>query len=161
MYHETLKIDTTQKGNLANTNPQTLFSFSIPPGTLVRNGQSLRIKIFGTNAANANSKTMTFNFGATQLVTFFSASGTQRSWNLETTIIRTGPSSQLCSTLAADQTDNNYGPKSVTSSEDTSGVGTPAFSFVATDGNGVANDIVYQGCVIELLQDNNPPINVG
>lgn len=149
-----LICDSTTASTGAGTSPQTLFSYSLPKSFLARNGQSLRIKVFGQTAANTHSKTIALTFGATTLLTFTVASAGELVYNIDATLIRKTSTSQVAVAIAEDRTDNNYGPFLTTPAEDTAN-GNVLISLVCTDGTNSAGDITYNGAVIELLQDNN------
>ena len=73
---------TAVAGLAANTNEQTLASFTVPAGNFVTVGSSIRLVAFGTLNGNANSKTIKFKIGTTVVFTSPSlTSGT--SWKIE------------------------------------------------------------------------------
>lgn len=84
------------QASLPNTTVQTdLFTYTIPAGTLKAGGaniggQKLKIRAYGTTAANVNSKTMRLQYGGgtvASVVTAVSAA----SWKLEATIDLNSP----------------------------------------------------------------------
>ena len=63
-----LTTDVTAVGNIS-TGVDTLISYSLPTNTLLNVGDVLEITAYGTQAANANNKTIKLVFGTTELFT--------------------------------------------------------------------------------------------
>lgn len=72
---------------------QSLFTCTLPANALSADGKAIRIRAWGTLAANANNKMVTLKFGATTLATRTS-SGSGLPWVVEATVVRTGASAQ-------------------------------------------------------------------
>jgi hypothetical protein len=83
-------------GTHANTTSgeTDLASYSVPANTLAVNNQSLRVKAWGTFAANGNTKTIKVKFGSTSVTLFALGTGGGGNWVIEAVIIRTGAATQ-------------------------------------------------------------------
>jgi len=82
---------------------ETLLQYTLPANTLAVNGRGLRITVYGTTAANANSKTLKLYFGLTvlnSLNTTSSGSGLV----ITGTVFRTGASTQISGTTGLTNT---------------------------------------------------------
>jgi hypothetical protein len=87
----------------ADTNEDTLQTYTLPGGTLAANGQAVRVNAWGSFANNTHNKTIRFYFGATSVQ--FPSSATAlaaHTWALEAIIIRTGATSQVLKVRYAD-----------------------------------------------------------
>lgn len=145
-----IDINTTGVGTDADTNEKTLMSYSIPANTLANDGDTMRVTVVISLAANGNLKQVSLKFGAT---TFFndSQSPNDKTSIFSCTISRTGVGAQDIS-----QENNASGIWGAgknggftTTAEDETG----AILFSVTGQNGVAsaNDIVCQTLMIEYL----------
>lgn len=93
-------LNNTTGGNLAaisafttsDTSADTALSYTIPGGFLSAVGQSVAVTAWGVNSADANVKTITFNFGA--LAVACVVTGSSAKWQLEFTVMKTGASTQ-------------------------------------------------------------------
>lgn len=72
----------------------TLFTYTLPAGTLGTNGESILIQSAGTYATSVNSKTIKFKFGGTTVSTGALAVTTTAPWWLEATVIRVDATNQ-------------------------------------------------------------------
>jgi hypothetical protein len=72
----------------------TLFSYTLPAGTLGTNGESILIQSAGSYATSVNSKTIKFKFGGTTVSTGALAITTTAPWWLEASIIRVDATNQ-------------------------------------------------------------------
>ena len=88
-----LDVDTTAV-TTTGTSEETIQSYSLPAGALKRNGQSLRVRAWGTTAANGNDKTVKLTFGATTLVSTGALAANAKDWYLEAIVVRTGAATQ-------------------------------------------------------------------
>lgn len=71
-----------------------LMSYIIKKNTLSTNGDFLEIEAFGIFESNANNKSISLEFGSTELYTITPTSLNGGSWSLKTKIIRTSDLSQ-------------------------------------------------------------------
>lgn len=78
-------------GTTAVTTEETLYTYSLPAATVANDGESIRITVFGTFAANGNGKTIKVKVGTTVYVTnSVTTSPNAYSWKAEVLIERTG-----------------------------------------------------------------------
>lgn len=139
----TKSVTSAQTG--ANTDETTLWSYPLPAGTLASDGQAVRIKAWGTTAANGNTKSVALKFGATSLRTA-STSTSGAAWVLDAVVARTGAAAQ---TASATSTFNVTGTAVTTPGETLSGAVTIAVT--GTNGTASAGDITFSGAIVELL----------
>lgn len=145
-------IDTGTDGTPANTTETTLKSFSLPAGTLATDNQAIRIRAWGTTAANGNTKTIRLKFGSTTLVAPTSAMNDGK-WLIEGVVFRTGATSQdaVAGVIASTAASGALGSTAnvTTPAETLSGAVTVALT--GQNGTASANDIVCEGFYVELL----------
>lgn len=88
-------------GNLASlpaavvttdTNADTLFRMTIPAGQMSAPGTTLHVQAYGVNSADANAKTITFNFGASSCAVIVTGSG--NTWLADLYVTLTGSKTQ-------------------------------------------------------------------
>ena len=87
----------TQSAQIATTaviTEEDLFSYTVPARSLVTNGRSLRVRVWGKTAANGNTKTVRIKFGADTFVVF-SGAVNNLDWYGESLLMRRGFSSQI------------------------------------------------------------------
>lgn len=134
-------VDTAQRAN-GTTIETTLSSFSLTASTLGSNPKGIKVSAGGTYAANANTKTLKFYFGATS-VTLYTGAQNGGSWNFYAYVIRTGAATQkivgLYSGVAAAGTVVNT-TVSTTAAETLSG----AITVKTTGQSGTAGSDVLQ-----------------
>ena len=58
-----LDVNTTQYSTPADTDPHDAITYTIPANTINTDGKIIRMKAFGTTAANANNKNFRLYFG--------------------------------------------------------------------------------------------------
>lgn len=90
----TVSLNTTSTAGIAGTSEQTLLSYSLPAGSLLSNGQSLRIKAYFTHAANTNNVTFKLYFGTSSISSGVLATSGE-TCELSLDVIRTGAATQL------------------------------------------------------------------
>lgn len=88
----TATCGTAQLANVSTTETD-LCLYSMPGNTLARDGQRVRITVWGSFAANANVKTVSVYFGSTVVFTFGGAQNNTK-WKLSNLILRTGLATQ-------------------------------------------------------------------
>jgi hypothetical protein len=143
-----LSVNTTEASTGADTNETDLWTYSLPANTLNANGKSVRITAWGTTAANTNNKTFQLYFGATGLRSM-STTGSANGWHYTATVTRTGASAQLSVGVGLVGGGGIQNPLISTPAADTTG----AITIKVTGTNGVAsaNDIVFRGAIVEVL----------
>lgn len=93
-------LNNTTGGNLAaitafttsDTSADTAMAYTLPGGFLAQVGQAVQVTAWGVNSADANVKTVTFNFGA--LAVACVVTGSSAKWEVEFTVMKTGASTQ-------------------------------------------------------------------
>jgi hypothetical protein len=138
--------DTGSAGTGANTTATTLMSYTIPASTL-KPGQKVRVRAYGTTAANANSKTFELVFGSAQIAVHVGTFNAL-AWNISGEVLITGASTQECRgqcLVNGQALTSTQGGSNVT---DTS---TILVQFRGTNGTASANDIVCNGFTVEIL----------
>lgn len=139
----TLKVDTTTTGNVG-AGEDTLITYTIPAGELSLNGSSIEFRVWGTCAANTNTKDIKVYFGSTVLsdggVTVLNGV----SWSAHGFIVRTGAATQTatCELTAG----VGVIAQSTTTSPTETLSGTVVFKVTGTSAISPAdNDIVQNG----------------
>lgn len=87
--------DTTFVGNIG-TGEDDLMTFSLQKNTMVNTGDTLEYTTFGSFANNTNTKTLKLHLGDTVILglTGTTTAFQNKEWSVQTTIIRTGASTQ-------------------------------------------------------------------
>jgi hypothetical protein len=132
----------------ANTNTsQTMFTFSVPAGTLSVAGNGLYVETWGTTAANAAPKSITLNIGGQKVNTgTFTTSAS--AWSLDAYVFKTGASAQTM------LFEGWAGSSRVTSAVGTdTSVDTSAISItvVATDASAASANVLGNGIIVQFL----------
>lgn len=136
-------------GTTAVVTQETLATVPLAANALDTNGKGVRIKAWGTTAANANTKTIRLKFGTDVLKSNdVTTAPNNQDWEIDAEVYRTGVATQeaVADMLvgAAPQTKDVTQPRQVE---------TAAVDVSLTGQNGVAtaNDIVCRGLVVEYL----------
>lgn len=133
---------------------QDLRSYSIPANTLAVNGQWVSVEVFGTTAANANSKTVYLYFGSTLLVSRgIGGVATAGGWVLRGKIFRTGATTQKAIGEAKYENPGSSPTHSFLYTTPAETLSSAVTVKVQGDG-GAASDITVTGFVVEW-GDNN------
>ena len=140
---------TTTVANTGNTETNLMTS-TFPAAGLAATGDTVEILIFGTTAANGNSKTVAAYFGATKVVQSAAFTTSAAAWRITGTITRTGATTQVaCVTCFVD------GATPVTTytapAETLSGTVT-----IKATGTGAANSDITQVFQRTIFQPANP-----
>lgn len=83
-----------QTGSVTTGN--TTVGLTLPANTLVTTGHAIRVRVFGTTAANANTKVVTFIWGSTT-ITLLNAAANAKDFYADIVVTRTGANAQLIS----------------------------------------------------------------
>lgn len=142
-----ISVNTTSTGNGADTTEDTLLTYSLPAKALSANGKGIKIRAWGTTAANADNKTMKLYFGSEVIATATAATN-NKNWFLELEVFRTGASTQVV--WGQGQVDTtNVTPYFATGAEtDTAAI---VIKVTGQAGTGNANDVVAKGLVVEVM----------
>lgn len=141
-----LTTNTTQAGTTAVTTEEELWTYSLPANTLNANGKAVKITAYGTCAANGNTKNMRVYFGSTAGVLLTGAFNGS-SWKIVVIVTRTGETAQLLS--GAGQAGGTANTNVTTASQTLSGA--VAIAMKGTNGTAAADDIVFRGATVEVL----------
>lgn len=130
----------------AGTSAQILGTYTIPTGILAATGQGIKIRAWGSTAANANAKTMALTFGATTVAT---CNGTTSgaNWSLEAEVYRNAATTQV----AIGKSIYNATIALTESAPAETLANAIVATFTATDGTNSASDITMKGFVVELV----------
>lgn len=130
----------------ANTDETTLWSYSLPAGTLASDGQAVRITVFGTTAANGNTKNVMLKFGATTLGAR-TTPASEATWQAVATVMRSGATAQVAT--AQSHITGGIAQTTTAPAETLAN----AITIVCTGTNGTANagDITFRGAIVEFL----------
>lgn len=144
-----LHIDLTAVGTDADTNVKTLMSYPLPANTLIRDGQGVLIKAWGTTGANANDKTVVLFFGSTLVKALGPIAINNRAWRFEAEVYRTGVGAQDAVGMGGYHTAPTVSILHAEPSEDETG----AIVIKTTGENGTANanDVVCEGMSVSLI----------
>jgi hypothetical protein len=146
--NRTLHVSTTQAATGANTDATDLWTYSLPANTLSADGKGLRVTVFGTFAANGNTKIVKVKFGATEVVSYSNVA--QNVWTATIPVLRTGASAQLANgTFVAGAGLSHANISVTTPAADTTAAIT--ISVVGQNGTANASDIVFRGAIVEAI----------
>jgi len=142
-----LSVNTTSTGNGADTTEDTLLTFSLPAKTLSAAKKGLKIRAWGTCAANTHNKTMKLYFGS-EVVATPTAATNGVNWSLELEVYKTGSSTQVV--FGGGLVDTTPVTPLVTTGAETD---TAAITIKVTGQTGTsgANDVVAKGLIVEML----------
>lgn len=142
-----LTTDTTSVGNVGS-GADDLITFALEKNTLLNTGDALEITAYGTQAANANNKTIKLLLGSTELFSTGAVASNDKDWELTCRITRTGVATQKCTT--------SFNGDTVLVTQTANFVsGTENFATALTikcTGEATSdNDIVQQGLIIKFF----------
>lgn len=128
-----------------DTSADVLMSYIMPGGQLNAAGQALHIHAWGVNSADANAKTITFNYGSAACAQIVTGSGNK--WVADFYILKTA---------AATQTFECHGQTATTVVASTQGTGTntdsAATTITITGTAATAGTTTLSGAYIEQLK---------
>lgn len=147
-------VISTAVGNVGNCgSPDDLVSYPLPASSLITTNRAVRIHAWGTCANDADAKTFTLNFGSQVILTHAcTVSVANERWEIDSTVIRTGSSTQdwwstyKGSTGAAGAFE--FDPEIGTATQTESG--TIVIKMQATACTNT-NNIVQEGMTVEVL----------
>ena len=140
-------VNTTAVGNVG-AGDDDLMTFSLPADSLSADGNVIRISVWGTTAANANTKTIKLHFGATIVRQIGPSAVNNQDWRIEATVVRTGASAQ--DAIGTELVDNSS--VFITHSEpaeDTTGA--IVIKVSAESGSSASDDITQEGMLVEYI----------
>ena len=140
---------TTEACTAADTDLTTLWTYTLPGGTINTDGRGFRVTVFGVFGNNTNTKNLFVVFGNDTIYARSNATTGGLAWSITATVLRVSNTSyvgQGVGVLAG--TGFAFPPvtPAETFSEDT------AIIMRAQNGSANANDVCFDGGFIELLQ---------
>lgn len=142
-----LTVSTVQAGTPASLVETDLWTYALPANTLNANGRGLRITVWAQMAANANVKTGRVYFGATVIAPRGGADNNTVNAYFSF-VIRTSPTAQT--TYADIRVGSANGGGTITTPAETLS-GAVTIKYTGQNGSASANDIVFKGAIVELL----------
>ena len=113
------------------------------------NGQGVRIKAWGTTAANANNKTVRLKFGAANILDTGAVASNNETWYFEAEVFRTGGATQDAIAFVSFFNGVITQAQITNPAETLTGAVTVAVS--GQNGTANANDIVAEGLTVEYI----------
>ena len=142
-----LTSNTTAVGNVGS-GADTLITYSLEANILNNVGDTLEITAFGSQAANANNKTIKLVFGSTELFTTGAVASNGKDWRIDCTIIRTAAATQECITsFSGDTVLVTQIADYVTGTEDF----TTSLAIKCTGEATTTDDIIQKGLIIKFF----------
>ena len=143
-----LNVQTTSTGTGADTTEDTLATFSLPAASLSSYGDTLRIRAYGTCAANANNKTMKLYFGS-EVITTPTAATNAKNWSLELVVTNSGSNTQVVIGNGLVDT-TAVTPYFATGAENVN-TATVTIKCTGTNGTSSAGDVTLKGFIVEII----------
>ena len=137
-------VNTTKVGNVG-TGEDDLITYSLPANSLSADGKGVKIKAWGTTAANGNTKTIKLHFGSTVVRQIGASAINDKDWKIDAIVIRTGASTQ--DALGTEIVDSIALNTHSEPGEDTTTATTIKVTGEATSNN----DIVCEGMFTEYI----------
>ena len=146
----TLSVNSTPVGNVG-AGTDDLMTYALPADSLSANNKGIRATAWGTTAANANAKTLTFAFGATTVLSKSIALGAVAiQWRVEATILRASSGAQVISALVYYGESPNSCTPFLFSASPTENEAV-AITIKCTGAATADNDIVQRGMMVEFI----------
>lgn len=141
----------TSTGTTAVTTEEVLQTFALPANSLTANTyankrRGVRVRAWGTTAANANNKTMKLYFGAS-VITTPTAATNNKNWYLELLVYRNAAGTQVV--LGSGQVDTTVVTPyfAAGTDDDTTAL---TIKCAGTNGTASANDIVCKAMIVDF-----------
>lgn len=141
-----LSVNATPVGNVGS-GEDNLMTYSLPANTLSSDGYAVRVKVWGSTAANANNKTIKLYFGSLAYNAGAVAANGQ-SWVGEMIIVRTSATAQRRFGTVLFNNGTGNGVTSSTLTETLANAVTIKVTGEAT----ADNDVVQHGMIVEFLR---------
>jgi len=147
-------VNVTEAGNIANTNEQDLWTYSLPAATLNANGRGVRITVWGTLAANANDKVAKLYMGGYLLSSSVIAMTVNNGlFRAQAEVIRTGAATEVGNASFYYGVLN--GAQTYRANAFALALDTTAAIIIKVAGQspttGAANDVVFKGALVEVF----------
>ena len=149
-----ITVNVTEAGNIANTNEQDLWTYSLPAATLNANGRGVRITVWGTLAANANDKVAKLYMGGYLLSSSVTAMTVNNGlFRAQAEVIRTGAATEVGNASFYYGVLN--GAQTYRANAFALALDTTAAIIIKVTGQsptaGAANDVVFKGALVEVF----------
>lgn len=144
-----LYTNTTAVGNVG-AGEDTLMTYPLVANVLSANGKAVRVSFSGIAAANANTKTAKFFFGATS-ITLYSGAAADFRWAGVATIYRTGAATQYISIrMNLDDSSSFQGRAYETTAAETLS-GAVTIKLTGQSGSSATDDVVQKSMMVEVV----------
>lgn len=142
-----LHSNTSPVGNVGG-GEDTLITYTVPANVLAKDGYNLEVKAWGTFGGTANNKTIRMYFGSSVLYDTGAHAANGGSWEISSTIIRTGTATQQAITfIISSNTSIVNSVTYIVPTETLSGS-----IVIKCTGTGTANnDIVQNGFLLKVI----------
>lgn len=143
-----LNVNTTAQAT-TGTSEEILVTYTLPANALAVDGQMLRIRAFGTSAANTNSKSARIRFGGIggPAVSVVSTTTASAHWTAEAVVIRTGAATQVSNGVSWYANFTSFTTVAAPTATLSGAVDIVVTGTTATS----AGDLTFTGLVVELL----------
>lgn len=143
-----LSANVTAAATAVGTTAQNLMTYSLPANQL-RAGRGVKIRAWGSTAANANNKTVALAFGATTLISSGALAANNKDWELEARVFFGADTTHQ---VAAGRGQANGAAIQAACTAPTEDAATAVtIAMVGTDGTSSASDITCKGMTVELV----------
>lgn len=124
-----------------------LITYTLPAGVLAADGETVRIKAWGTTVNNANTKTLKLYFGSAVILTNALTISAAGKWVLEAVVVRTGTDIQDYMAELRETGTGNSDIENGTATQDDG-----ASIIIKCTGTATSNDDIKQeGMIVELI----------
>ena len=145
-----LHISPTSAATTAVTTEEDLLSYTLPGNSLQNVGDAVRVKWWGTTAANGDNKTLKFYWDGAQIYSSGAVGANNSHWTYEVLIVRTGAATQDVMQSLGWYNAGAIGP-AFSSSFTATLSGAVIIKCTGQNGVATAGDIVNEGMSVELL----------
>lgn len=142
-----LTTNTTAVGNVG-AGPTDLITYTVPAGQLSADGQVLKLHAQVGMAANSNTKTLTFQFGACTRAVFTATSVNNQQGIIDIDIIRTSATTQLMLMRYLQSNNGNTTGTGASGCNETLS-GAIVAKFTGASGGSASGDVIQASLVVE------------
>jgi hypothetical protein len=143
-----VNVQTANAGTPAGTGETDLHTYTVPANTLAVDGACLRLRVYGTTAANANNKTIKLYWNAVAIVTQGPTAANNANWSAEMVVCRSGSGAQK---IVASIWWNGAAVAPTVTTGSATDSGTIVLKTTGTNGTATANDLVESAFLVESL----------
>lgn len=142
-----IHINTTQSSNVG-PDAEDIMTYDLPANSFNKNGQVLRITVWGTTAANSHIKTINLDFGGTTMATY-SQAGDNLDFKMLAIVSRVGASAQ--DYIAETQIGSSIAGAWEMSFGTATETDTSSIQIAVNTDNPSAVDVIVHGMMVEIL----------